>query len=623
MTQRRERTARLLCVLLFSLQAMQYVSADQLHRVLDVREKMVMDAEVALLNEFAKIGDNGQHLKTVCPDIDEYIFPDMCMPSDEFISTNRVYDEKTEITTTVRYDDDRPKNGKNAPKNLKMNEKYGVETGDFLGYKIQPNTESTVSNENEMCAAKGVGKVFKDHSIGESKWGDLAGTTSWQYFGGQETGMFAQFPTDIKTQCWCDKYDPRYRPWYASAVTGPKDIILVLDVSGSMGDENRLEIMKSAAVAQLDTMTFLDYIQVVQYSSRAQSYGMTLLQGTDKNKKKLKEYIMNMGSGGGTNGEYGVKKAFDIFTNSRTGSTSGCTRIISFLTDGEFNTKDWVDDGTLTSMQNSLGDSRKAHIFTYALGSGARTVELLKMSCNNRGWMVKVPDGKPEQLKRAMVGYYEYFANHIVNNGNVTARWSDFYLDSSGQGVMTTVSLPIFTPHGSYRKFRGVVGIDVLASDFGKNLDDNSLSFQLKLRSQKCQAFNFNIVNPSASIVDQCNFQRLEPGGTMIPTGATIDSVEKDCLGGDFPWWAILLIVLGGLGVGTFLFIVQKKCKKNRNQAPAPAIVEMPAVMVNAVHYNPGARAYQGSMQYGPPPGSNNQYPMAVPHYPAQGPDHR
>jgi len=600
---------------------MQFVSADQLHHVLDVREKMVMDAEVALLSEFAQIGNHGQNLKVVCPDIDEYIFPDMCMPSDEFISTNRVYDENTKITSTVRYDDTRPKNGKNAPKDLEMNEKYGVETGDFLGYKIQPNTESTVANDNEMCAAKGVGKVFKQHSIGESQWGDLAGTTSWQYFGGQETGMFAQFPTDIKTQCWCDKYDPRYRPWYASAVTGPKDIILVLDVSGSMGDENRLEIMKNAAIAQLDTMTFLDYIQVVQYSSRAQSYGMTLLQGTDKNKKRLMEYITNLDSGGGTNGEKGVKKAFDIFKNSQqAGSTSGCTRIISFLTDGVFNTKAWVDDGTLASMQSSLGDSNEAHIFTYALGNGARTVELLKMSCSNRGWMVKVPDGKPEELKRAMVGYYEYFANHIVNNGNVTARWSDFYLDSSGQGVMTTVSLPIFTPHGSYRKFRGVVGIDVLASDFGKNLDDNSLSFQLKLRSQKCQAFDFNIQNPSANIVDQCDFQRLEPGGNMIPTGATIDSVTKDCLGEDFPWWAILIIVIASIGSIVVCVLMTKKCKQNRhNQAAAPNVVEMPAVMVNAVQYNPRAQqGYQGHSVYGPP--GNNQYPTAVPHYPAQGP---
>ena len=64
--------------------------------------------------------------------------------------------------------------------------------------------------------------------------GELASTTSWQYFGGQETGLFAQYPASIKTQCWCDGYDPRYRPWYAAAVTGPKDFVMVLDVSGSM-----------------------------------------------------------------------------------------------------------------------------------------------------------------------------------------------------------------------------------------------------------------------------------------------------------------------------------------------------------------------------------------------------
>ena len=39
----------------------------------------------------------------------------------------------------------------------------------------------------------------------------------------------------------CDAYDPRYRPWYAAAASGPKDVVLVIDCSGSMaGERNRL-----------------------------------------------------------------------------------------------------------------------------------------------------------------------------------------------------------------------------------------------------------------------------------------------------------------------------------------------------------------------------------------------
>ena len=45
--------------------------------------------------------------------------------------------------------------------------------------------------------------------------------------------------------------------------------------------------MKTAAKAQLDTITFSDFVQVVVYSSSANSYNdmSTLMRGTSENKK--------------------------------------------------------------------------------------------------------------------------------------------------------------------------------------------------------------------------------------------------------------------------------------------------------------------------------------------------
>ena len=541
--------------------------------VLDTREKMLVRAHDAMVTEYGKIGADYGGLRTVCADIGENKFPDLCVPPEGAEGSNRVYDEESKQTRTIKYDDTRNKGGANALKDLKQDKKLGVKAATELGYKIQPNTPQTDAVYSEMCAARGSGLVFKENSVGESEFGALAASTSWQYFGGQETGLVAQYPATVKTMCYCDTYDPRYRPWYASAVTGPKDMILVLDVSGSMGDENRLEIMKQAAVAQLDTMTFLDFVQVVSYSTDAKSMGNVLLQGTDKNKKKMKEYIWSLESGGSTNGQAGVRKAFDIFKQSSQ-TTSGCTRIISFLTDGAMNTKAWVDgtgDGTLAGFQSSLGDNNDAHIFTYALGSGARTDELKKMSCNHRGWMAKVADGKPEDLKRAMVGYFEYFANHIPVSVNATARWSDFYIDASGQGQMTTVSLPVFTPSPNqpWRIFRGVIGIDVLASDFGTNFDDNAKADQLRQRSKQCMVYDFTLNVPSNNVENTCEVKLLEPQGTPIPTGATINEVEPDHCTSFFPVWAILLCVFIPL---IFIGLVTYWCCKKKKQAVRPNV---------------------------------------------------
>eukprot|EP00505_MAST-04D_sp_SCG-Rhode-Island_P004726 Stramenopile-MAST_4_protein_4726 len=609
--------AFLACVVL-----VQQARAVDKNHVLDVREAMVKDAVDVIVAEFNNIGSSYNKLLSVCPQIGDFEFADMCMPSDEFESVNRHYDEITKVTTNIKYDDTRPKDGKNSPKDMKMSDKFQVNAGQYLGFKIQPETEKSDSVKAEMCAAEGVGKTFKQHSVGESKWSgekDLASSTSWQYFGGQQTGLFAQFPATIKTQCWCDKYDPRYRPWYASAVTGPKDIIMVLDVSGSMADENRLAIMKEAAIAQMDTVTFLDYVQVVQYSSNAKSEGSSLLQGTDENKKRLVEYINNLKSGGSTNGEAGVRLAFDIFKSSKnSGKTSGCTRIISFLTDGVLSSDSFIDR-KIPAWQSGLnvaGNSKPVHFFTYALGSGAQTDSLKKMSCNNNGWLAQVEDGKPEELKRAMVGYFEYFANKISLTANATARWSDFYIDSSGQGLMTTVSLPVFTNEGSYRKFHGVVGIDVAASDFGKNLDDNAYSATLKARANKCQAFDLSIAYNGPYIQDACVVKRSEGIGTPIPTGATINEVNKDCMS-YFPWWGFLLI-FGGLALlSAGCFLVKKmggrtRGTRNYGQSPQgrPPQVQMQAVQVNQVHYP--------NQQMGIP--AQQGYPQANPAFPQQQP---
>lgn len=46
----------------------------------------------------------------------------------------------------------------------------------------------------------------------------------------------------------CYGYDPRRRPWFVAASSGPKDLVLVLDTSGSMNDYGRLDLLKEAAI---------------------------------------------------------------------------------------------------------------------------------------------------------------------------------------------------------------------------------------------------------------------------------------------------------------------------------------------------------------------------------------
>ena len=51
-----------------------------------------------------------------------------------------------------------------------------------------------------------------------------------------------------------------------TAATGPKNVVLILDISGSMGLNGRLESMKTAAKKVVDAMTFADYVGVVVFN---------------------------------------------------------------------------------------------------------------------------------------------------------------------------------------------------------------------------------------------------------------------------------------------------------------------------------------------------------------------
>ena len=84
----------------------------------------------------------------------------------------------------------------------------------------------------------------------------------WQYFG-TEQGATIIFPATPDTT-ECGAYDPRFRPWYAETATSiPKDIVLLIDRSGSMRRDNRLQTAKDAAKTVVETLNPNDKVCTV------------------------------------------------------------------------------------------------------------------------------------------------------------------------------------------------------------------------------------------------------------------------------------------------------------------------------------------------------------------------
>lgn len=65
----------------------------------------------------------------------------------------------------------------------------------------------------------------------------------------------------------CGEYDPRIRPWYVAASSGPKDVVILLDISSSMQNQGRLDLAKDAVESVLNTMNDHTFVNVVTFSN--------------------------------------------------------------------------------------------------------------------------------------------------------------------------------------------------------------------------------------------------------------------------------------------------------------------------------------------------------------------
>ncbi len=88
-----------------------------------------------------------------------------------------------------------------------------------------------------------------------------------QMYFGAHNGVFRIFPARHSSSC--RTYDNRKRPWYVAASSGPKDIIIILDISGSMSRQDRISLAKQAAIDVISALTIGDHFGVVLFSDDA------------------------------------------------------------------------------------------------------------------------------------------------------------------------------------------------------------------------------------------------------------------------------------------------------------------------------------------------------------------
>ena len=266
----------------------------------------------------------------------------------------------------------------------------------------------------DACLGDVVGDAFQRVAASEANQNRIG----YEYYASTR-GTYMQWPG--MEDCG-NSYDPRFRDWFAGAAAGPKDVLIVVDTSGSMTG-NRMRLAKEAAQRVVNTLTDADYASVIGFSSAAQKEFTTLMRATRARRQEMTNWIdSSLSARGGTN----FRAAFEAINQVLTATTtsSGCNRVILFLSDGV--PSEW-DASDYASTQADLASLGNAHLLTYALGSGADSVILKNLACQNGGILYEVGDNA--NLGDIMAEYYKLLSPMMEQ---CSPRWIS-YLDTYTQ----------------------------------------------------------------------------------------------------------------------------------------------------------------------------------------------
>lgn len=147
------------------------------------------------------------------------------------------------------------------------------------------------------------------------------------------------------------------------------NLVFLLDVSGSMGDPDKLPLLQESFATLTDNLTNKDRISIVTYAEEDK----VVLQGArGDEKKKIKKALNSLVAGGGTYGSKGIERAYELAEEYFI--EGGNNRII-LATDGDLN----IGMTTEEELEELISEKKESGIFLSVLGFGTGNIKDNKM----------------------------------------------------------------------------------------------------------------------------------------------------------------------------------------------------------------------------------------------------
>jgi Ca-activated chloride channel family protein len=150
---------------------------------------------------------------------------------------------------------------------------------------------------------------------------------------------------------------------------GPGNLVFLLDVSGSMGEPDKLSLVKEAMKMLVEELTEDDRVAIVTYASTT---GVALESTNASKKQRILDVIESLTAGGSTNGGAGIQLAYE--QAARHFIAKGTNRVI-LASDGDLNVG-ITDDDELVRL---IREKAKTGVFLTVLGVGTGNLKDSKL----------------------------------------------------------------------------------------------------------------------------------------------------------------------------------------------------------------------------------------------------
>uniref|UniRef100_A0A8C1JG37 Calcium voltage-gated channel auxiliary subunit alpha2delta 1 n=1 Tax=Cyprinus carpio TaxID=7962 RepID=A0A8C1JG37_CYPCA len=281
-------------------------------------------------------------------------------------------------------------------------------------------------------------------------------TLLWQVFG-SATGLARYYPASPwmdarKTPSKIDLYDVRRRPWYVQGAASPKDMLILVDASGSVSGLT-LKLIRTSVSEMLETLSDDDYVNVVHFNTKVNNTACFdhLVQANVRNKKILKDAVQNITAKGITNYTKGFEFAFNQLSNQNI-TRANCNKIIMLFTDG--------GEERAEEIFSRYNIDKKVRVFTFSVGQHNYDTGPIKwMACANKGYFYEIPSIGAIRINTQE--YLDVMGRPMVLADAKEVQWTNVYLDALVQ--------PFFNEHNrncmNNQLILGVMGVDVSLDD--------------------------------------------------------------------------------------------------------------------------------------------------------------